>query len=350
MRVFKRRGFTLIELLVVIAIIAILIGLLLPAVQKVREAAARMSCQNNLKQLGLACVNYESAYGNLPCGFLGKDQVNAPAGTLGVHKTAWSAAILPFIEQSPLAGIYNYAYDYDAQPNATAVSTQLKVFNCPSTPSGQRWDTSVSDDAASTGWGTQGRAGTDYSGINAVKAYLYAYCYPNSGVTTATSKDSSQIIGVMTRDSHGGGVNNAGTTFAMITDGTSSTIMIGEDAGRVSWYGVGGQLIAASGTSVNKEGGWADPNGAFSIDGSLPNCTAAFVNGATKDVCVTSSGASNTCTMNCTNDSELYAFHTGGANVVFADGHVQFLRSTISTATLAALVTRSGGEIPSEDY
>src|SRR5215467_14604848 len=113
-----RRGFTLLELLVVIGIIAVLIGLLLPAVQKVREAANRVSCTNNLKQLGLACSTFADSYGKLPCGFLGKDQPNAAPGIPGVHLTAWTALILPYIEQGNLANLYNFNYDYDAQQNA----------------------------------------------------------------------------------------------------------------------------------------------------------------------------------------------------------------------------------------
>jgi prepilin-type N-terminal cleavage/methylation domain-containing protein/prepilin-type processing-associated H-X9-DG protein len=343
----SRRAFTLIELLVVIAIIAILVGLLLPAVQKVREAAARTSCINNLKQVGLACVNYESANGNLPCGFLGKDQVNATAGTPGVHKTSWMALILPYIEQGNLANQYNFNYDYDAEPNAFAVSTQVKIYNCPSTPNSPRFDTSPSDDAGSTGWGTAGRAATDYSAVNAIKNFVANACPQSASVPANASKDDPRIIGVMTRDSHGGGITKSGTAFLAITDGTSSTIMIGEDAGRAGWYGVGGQLIAASGTSVNKEGGWADPNAAFSIDGSNASCSAAFVAGATTDVCVPGP-TQNSCPMNCTNDSEFYGFHIGGCNAVFADGHVQFLSSSLTLCTLAALVTRAGGEIPTD--
>lgn len=348
----QRKGFTLIELLVVIAIIAILIGLLLPAVQKVREAAARASCTNNLKQVGLACINYESAYGSLPCGFLGKDQANAAAGVAGVHKTSWMATILPWIEQGAVNNIYNFSYDYDAQQNAVAVATQIKTYNCPSTPTGLRYDTTPSDDAGTSGatFGTQGRAGTDYSAVNAIKPFLAAFCPQSNSVPSSASKDDPRIIGVMTRDSHGGGVNSAGTTFAMITDGTSSTVMIGEDSGRIGWYGVGGQLLAATGTNQNKEGGWADPNAAFSVDGSFSGCTSSFVGTNTSDVCVNSNPTTFNCPLNCDNNSEFYGFHTGGCNTVFADGHVQFMRQSMSICTLAALITRAGGEIPGSDY
>jgi prepilin-type N-terminal cleavage/methylation domain-containing protein/prepilin-type processing-associated H-X9-DG protein len=339
----QRQAFTLIELLVVIAIIAVLVGLLLPAVQKAREAANRMSCQNNLKQMGLACLNFESTYKFFPCGFLGKEQVNAAPGTAGVHKTAWTALILPYLEQGNLASIYDYTNDYDAQSNATAVSTVVKTFQCPSTPGNPNWDTTPSDDAGSTGWGTAGRATTDYSGVNAIKDFVAHACPQTQFVAANASKDTSAIIGILTRDSHGGGVFQSGTPISGVLDGTSNTILIGEDAGRPSWYGVGGQLIAATGTKVNKEGGWSDPNANFSIDGSNYGCTATFVGNNTSDVCVPGP-TPNSCPTNCTNDSELYGFHIGGANVAMADGSVRFIPQTMQLCVLASLVTRAGGE------
>jgi prepilin-type N-terminal cleavage/methylation domain-containing protein/prepilin-type processing-associated H-X9-DG protein len=339
----RRAAFTLIELLVVIAIIAVLIGLLLPAIQKVREAANRISCQNNLKQIGLACVNFENSHGKLPCGFLGKDQPNAAPGVAGVHSTAWTAIILPYIEQENLSNLYNYNYDYDAQQNAVAAATQLKVFSCPSTPNSPRWDITPSDDAGSTGWGTQGRAATDYSGLNANKAFVANACPQTAGVSATASKDDPRIIGVMTRDSNGGGING-GITFGQISDGSSNTIMIGEDAGRPGWYGVGKQLISATGRGPNKEGGWVDPNANYSLDGSNAGCTAAFVGTSTSDTCVPGP-TPNSCSLNCTNDSEFYSFHTAGCNVVFADGSVHFISQSISLCNLAALVSRAGGEI-----
>jgi prepilin-type N-terminal cleavage/methylation domain-containing protein/prepilin-type processing-associated H-X9-DG protein len=342
----QRAGFTLIELLVVIAIIAVLIGLLLPAVQKVREAANRMSCTNNLKQMALACSMFSDSYGKLPCGFLGAEQVNAPPGVAGVHKTSWMALILPYIEQGNLANLYNFNYDYDAQPNAAAVATQIKLYICPTTPDTPRWDTTPSDDAGSTGWGTPGRAATDYSGLNAIKNFVAHACPQTASVAANASKDDSSIIGIMTRDSNGGGTN-AGITYAAIRDGTSNTIMIGEDAGRPGWYGVGGEIISLGGRKPNKEGGWADPNANFSVDGSNAGCTAAFVGASLSDICVPGP-TPNSCPLNCTNDSEFFAFHPGGCNAAFADGSVRFLSKNMPLCTLAALVTRSGGEVISD--
>jgi prepilin-type N-terminal cleavage/methylation domain-containing protein/prepilin-type processing-associated H-X9-DG protein len=341
-----RAGFTLIELLVVIAIIAVLIGLLLPAVQKVREAANRMSCTNNLKQMALGCSMHADTYGKLPCGFLGAEQVNSPPGTPGVHKAAWMALILPYIEQGNLANLYNFNYDYDDQPNAAAVATQIKLFLCPSTPDSPRWDMTPSDDLGSVGWGTQGRAATDYSGLNAIKNFVAHACPQTSSVPANASKDNPTIIGIMTRDSMGGG-RNAGIPYSMILDGTSNTIMIGEDAGRPYWYGVSGDLISQTGRKPNKEGGWADPNANFSVDGSMPNCTDAFVGPSVKDICVPGP-TPDSCPLNCTNDSEFYGFHPGGCNAAFADGSVRFLSKSMSLCTLAALVTRSGGEVPGD--
>jgi prepilin-type N-terminal cleavage/methylation domain-containing protein len=126
----RRRGFTLVELLVVIAIIAVLIGLLLPAVQKVRQAAARASCQNNLKQLGLAVHNYHAANGALPCGNTNQAPFSVPSGGQALSGTVFTSLLfdlLPFVEQDVLyqAGLANYA---------SASATPLKVFTCPADP------------------------------------------------------------------------------------------------------------------------------------------------------------------------------------------------------------------------
>jgi prepilin-type N-terminal cleavage/methylation domain-containing protein/prepilin-type processing-associated H-X9-DG protein len=337
----QRSAFTLIELLVVIAIIAVLIGLLLPAVQKVRAAAIRVQCTNNLKQMGLAVHNYANANNQmLPCGFLGKDQTNAPAGTPGVHKHSWMALILPYIEQDNVGKLYNFNYNYDDPTNAAAVAITVKIYNCPGTPVQPRFDTSPSDDA-----GTPGpRAATDYSSINAVKSFLANACPQSSSVPANASKDDPRIVGILTRDLNGGGVL-AGTRYADILDGASNTIMVGEDAGRPAWYVGGGELVSTTGRGPNKEGAWCDPNAAFSIDGSVPGCSAAFIGNSTSDTCVPNPTFTAGCPLNCTNDSELYGFHTGGCNVLFGDGSVRFLSQSVPLCTVAALVTRAGGEI-----
>src|SRR5437870_10960823 len=125
-----RRGFTLIELLVVIGIIAVLIGLLLPAVQKVREAANRMKCQNNLKQIGLAMYSYEGVNGTFPPGTVGP-QAGVP-GTSGLMAHGLGSYLLPYLEQEPLARQYDRNVSWYHSSNQQVVNTQLKVWQCPS--------------------------------------------------------------------------------------------------------------------------------------------------------------------------------------------------------------------------
>jgi prepilin-type N-terminal cleavage/methylation domain-containing protein/prepilin-type processing-associated H-X9-DG protein len=302
----RRHGFTLIELLVVIAIIAILIGLLLPAVQKVREAAARIQCQNNLKQIGLGMLNYEAAQGGLPPSRTTGTVASAPNFP---YQHSWSAALLPYIEQTAAFNLYHYNANWNDPINYPAIQTYQKMFNCPSTPMQPRVDTTIS---------SQPSCG-DYQAVNAIKWFVCVNCFGTPHISAATSVDYPIFVGGMQRDQI--------TRITSITDGTSSTILVAEDAGRPTFYNQARQPASPS-IAAYKEGGWADPNGPFSIDGSNPD-----------------SSVPGPCSLNCSNNSEVYGFHTDGANVVFADGSVHFLHPSLDLCILAALTTKSGGEI-----
>jgi prepilin-type N-terminal cleavage/methylation domain-containing protein/prepilin-type processing-associated H-X9-DG protein len=311
-----RGGFTLIELLVVIAIIAVLIGLLLPAVQKVREAAARIKCQNNLKEIGLGIMNYESAMNGLPPSRTTGTGAGAPYFP---YQHSWSAAVLPYIEQTNTFNLYNYKANWNATVNYPAIRTYMPLFNCPSTPDQPRADLTIAS-APSAG---------DYHAVNAIKCFVGINCFGYAMPTcrppyTGGIADDPRLVGAMRRDQN--------TRIAEITDGTSNTILVAEDAGRPAFYNSLRQIVAPI---PGKEGGWADPNGAFSIDGSNPDGrndpTGAIVPGP--------------CALNCSNNSEVYSFHTGGANAVFADGSVHFLSYGMDLCVLSALCTRAGGEV-----
>ncbi len=191
----------------------------------------------------------------------------------------------------------------------------MVVFTCPSTPNQQRFDPTI---AATPSCG-------DYDAVNAIKNFVAINCF---GIPGITNKDDPRIVGAMRRDQL--------TAFTAITDGTSNTILVAEDSGRSDFYAQGPKQIgsASSGTgcisngvNVCKQGGWADPGGPFSIDGSN-------IDGSVP----------GPCTLNCSNNSEVFGFHTAGANAVFADGSVHFLNSTMNLCTLAALCTRGGSE------
>ena len=303
-----RSAFTLIELLVVIAIIAILIGLLLPAVQKVREAAARAQCQNNMKQFGLALHNYA-----------GSNNDKFPASRITVAGDAkfrsWTPVALAYVEQDNVGRLWDNTIKWNTGTNGVTSKNTFKVFVCPSVPS--RTQLPAPNDIGPG----------DYGSINAIRRRFYTANGIGAGFPLGpTGAPGDEVEGVMKKVTD--------TPLLAVTDGLSNTILIGEDAGRPSLN----QQGRNTGVNTADGWGWADPDCGFSIDGVVPGTFgAAWVTGGT-------------CFINCTNDSEFYAFHSGGMNACMADGSVRFIRQTIGAATLAAIVTARGGEVVSGDF
>lgn len=309
-RSFDRTGFTLVELLVVIAIIGILVGLLLPAVQAAREAARRMQCQNNQKQLGLAVLNFESAFRYFPAsGWTIASRTN-PHGKF----VSWRVSILPYLEHSTVRELYRFDRNWWEETNLAVASIPIPAFACPSVPEQEPVMSAIakSPRPALTFNTPLGR--TDYEAIQGVQ--------PNS--VNPVLYNAANRFSVMHRNS----INS----HASISDGTSNTVMVVEAGGRPTVYR--GRLARRE--LSNDQGiGWVDSEGAFSLDG-------ASSNGA-QEGCGRGSGCISA--MNVRNDNEPYSFHTSGANFLFADGHVQFLNQNISLDVMAALCTRAAGEI-----
>jgi prepilin-type N-terminal cleavage/methylation domain-containing protein/prepilin-type processing-associated H-X9-DG protein len=303
----RPRAFTLIELLVVIAVIGILIALLLPAVQKIREAAARMSCSNNLKQIGLAAANYAGDYNSA-----------FPPALLTSPYTAkgWGVFLLPYVEQAPLYNQYNqgatfFAVDPNGAFNNQAISnTFIKIYNCPSAPPPSVYTYTFNY----PGYGpiTWQAAPSDYSPVAGVSQSLANYLGLNSG----------NLQGALQPD--------AGTLIVAIADGTSNTILYAEIAGKNKLYQAGHNTGATLSGYYGGEGGWADATSGGSL-----------LYGSSADGTVTP----GPCGINCSNDYGLYSFHTGGANCVFCDGSVRFLSASMEVTALAYKVTRAGGEV-----
>ena len=360
-------GFTLVELLVVIAIIAVLMAMLLPAVQRAREAANRAQCQNNCKQLALACLNFESGTRFLPQGDYRNTSGKAPPLPLNEGSICWRALILNYIEAPQVAALYNVSCDWCSDQNAAALAFPVKVFQCPSTPQPNRLDSSGMESpltgySVSTFTTTLGvAAGTqpggiighsptavgagsgycsDYWGVNSVNdnvvvtwptafsSELVSYATANQGYSTLDFY--LPATGVLTRGANGQ------TRVTEITDGTSNTILFLESAGRPNLYGPGMQLRGGLNPG---EARWADPNGELKIQGSNP------LTGLYDNVNV----AANTCSMSCGNAGQPYSFHGSGCNFAFADGSVHFLSNNAPVWLLGQLATKAGAEPLQQD-
>jgi prepilin-type N-terminal cleavage/methylation domain-containing protein/prepilin-type processing-associated H-X9-DG protein len=300
----RKKGFTLIELLVVIAIIATLIGLLLPAVQKVREAAARMSCQNNLKQIGLALHNHHDATTRFPV-------ANTPSFNSSFTQ------ILPYLEQENIGRRYNTALtptdatdvDGDGHTNLSLGSNRLKTYQCPTMQP-------PPNPAAFPGWSN------------------YAVCIgnqPNPFFPPGASGNPLYDNGVIVRTTgggSGGATDQLGTRMPAIHDGTSNTILAGEMGYQLKDYYFSSGTFAGQLRGGNTQWVWGYASYSFGSTGVMFNTTA----GTPTDI-----------------TARLGAFrsdHANGANFLFTDGAVRFLgNGKIDLPNYQALGTRDGGEV-----
>ncbi len=334
MRRPDRRGFTLIELLVVIAIIAILIGLLLPAVQKVREAAARMKCSNNLKQLGLAVHNYESAYQSLPPGIV---QTGATATLIPdladyatFNGTTWTYAnhsflsvILPYIEQDNVlkasTGGYNYKLNWDNAANRPVTSLRINTFECPSSPSAKNIT-----NAGIVGFTP---AVSDY--WPTTRANSNAAVWTAMGYVAPTGDANFGVLS-----------SNRRTALLAVTDGLTNTLMLGESGARNEGWSAGRRYDDGSTTSWGVRGAWGQGSNGIVCAGTQGPVSPGVVPLGKVSTAVHVPAAQ---TVNAWNQGELYGFHTGVCNVALGDGSVRTLKASVSLSVLSRLAARSDG-------
>jgi prepilin-type N-terminal cleavage/methylation domain-containing protein/prepilin-type processing-associated H-X9-DG protein len=379
-----RAGFTLIELLVVIAVIAVLIALLLPAVQAAREAARRAQCVNNMKQMGLGCMNFESTNTKFPndkswtntCDPSPNSQLDhgctpgAPTSSGLSHQATWQTLIMPYMEQSVIYNQINLTVSFmDAwnvpvytgngagnQPQQglnSVYSVTINSYLCPSSPVSTpfnyfnaNWTGNGNGSGPEVSGVTEIWGRTDYVGVAGIhNGILSLLGFPQAYINQVGDGTESSVI----HDRYTGGMDVGASTFADILDGSSNTAMIWEDMGRPVGYNRQKQIFLANtnygyyynnvpvdGVNVIVSGGggaWADCNSDTHIGGASSNGYRY----------------QGTCIMNCTSDNEVFSFHPGGANAAFADGSVHFIKDSINPSVFFALITRKGGEIISSD-
>jgi len=322
-------GFTLTDLLVSLTIIAILVALAFPAVQQAREAARRMSCQNNLRQIGIALHSFQSAHGIFPAGSRAGNGTSD--GTCDPEEVeiednpgkctdygSWTALCLPFLGETSLAAGYHYDRPWSSLANRPVVKTQLSIFRCSSAPVDNRIDQHF----------VRGAAPTDYGGIFQVDRGVYTDLFGIRDPGVAARQ------GVL--------AEHDPSSPEMIFDGLSNTLMVAECAGRPATYVFGRPMSARQFAScthdeivklrdrfvVDDGVGWADPDAGFSVEGVGDDGVEVY----------------GPRMINATNAGEVYSFHGHGAQFVFADASVRFLGDQTDPWVYVTLCTRAGGE------
>ncbi|AWM39533.1 putative major pilin subunit [Gemmata obscuriglobus] len=321
----RARGFTLIELLVVIAIIAILIGLLLPAVQKVREAASRMKCQNNLKQLGLALHTYHDAAGSLPPGaeFDVYPKPNPAGNTATIKGTSWLVYILPQVEQGNLYNRYNFAEAYNSTANGLLAANVVPTYFCPSGPDPKRHLDPNGNLTTAVTTHYYGVMGPGYpSNLNPAN-FVYNGTTVSFPFGQGGSNGAYSTVGMLChfQNTSGSVTTNRTVKLTSVTDGTSNTLMVGEIS-----VNMPGNL------TYHQYRSWTRGNNGGS--GSCKNVTNA-INSTVYN------GSNNF------NDISFGSQHTGGANFAMGDGSVRFINQNTDLNLLKALATISSGEVAS---
>lgn len=300
----RARGFTLIELLVVIAIIGVLVALLLPAVQQAREAARRTQCKNHLKQIGLAMHNYHDVYRRFMAG-----------NTSGM--AGWMVALLPYVDQAPLYSTYDHNYAWNHANNPNFKTNRPSFYACPSNP--------VAEDLLTDGSQTADysilRAASDSAAAKSLFQSRYGTTWPDANYSHRMSD---------------------------VTDGLSNTCMSYESAGRAHFYckGMKNPTVTGSGMTAGQTTparvGWASHGNA----GWSASMTADVDRSTNQVTFFLWSGMENINTIN--SYASPYSFHTGGVQIVMADGSVRFMSENVSQSIIFAITSINGGEVLGE--
>jgi prepilin-type N-terminal cleavage/methylation domain-containing protein/prepilin-type processing-associated H-X9-DG protein len=312
----RRHGFTLVELLVVVAIIGVLVALLLPAIQGARESSRRGSCMNNMKQIALAILNYESSKHMLPAAFTPGDTGNQPYGlcngpnapsttkpgqTSEGTKHFVLSFILPYMEQQVTSSLIDFKLDYDAIQNEDATHQDIRAFLCPSA------DT------------RKGAFATDYTTFIDMREVNYCRYIEKPGLTKR-KRTVETLAGLLAE---------VPLEVRRVSDGMSKTLLFFESAGKPNRYIAG--VFQPDNPVARSEYEWAS-NMTYDIWGDEEQSKCRI-----------------TTIMNCNNSHEIYSFHPGGAIFAYGDGSVDYIGESVDIDVFVCAFTRAANDVPGLD-